>query len=243
MRPTFPEPPEGVFPSFLAPLLPYQPSITLLPSAGPIPFRIWQYFPPGNGLVQTEDPQPSLESCTLLMGRSPKSNKNCPLGWEECHPKQWPCTVPGWGAQAILERHSPCPCWGGFLAPGSLLEEGCGALGTMVGSRSHPVPTALPQISVPQGKGAIGGLGVETGAVGGTGEAVGKIRHGRAQRQACHVGHSHGVPCGKDRGCQGALTTPRGIPGRAWSYLPAPAAPGSLCLRPGSWGRCRSSRW
>lgn len=59
---------EGAFPSS------HQPSITLLPSAGPIPFGIWQYFlPPVNGLAQTEDPQPSLESCTLLMGRPPKA--------------------------------------------------------------------------------------------------------------------------------------------------------------------------
>lgn len=145
---------EGAFPSS------HQPSITLLPSAGPIPFGIWQYFlPPVNGLAQTEDPQPSLESCTLLMGRHPKSSRNCPWGGRNVTPSSGLAQSlagqrrPFWNATALCQQGtSPCPCWGGFLAPGSLLEEGCGALGTMVGSRSHPVPTAHPRAQYPEVK-------------------------------------------------------------------------------------------
>lgn len=120
LRPTFPEPPgtEGVFPSSL---LLHQPSITLLPSAGSIPFGIWQYFlPPVNGLAQTEDPQPSLESCTLLMGTSPKATRTGPWGGRNVTPSSGPAQC-----QAGQHRHtSPCPPWRGFLAPGSLPEEG-----------------------------------------------------------------------------------------------------------------------
>lgn len=49
------------------------------------------------------------------------------------------------------------------------------------------------------GEGSVGGGGVEAAAVGVPGEAVGAVGHGGAQCQPCHVGHSHGVPCGQDR--------------------------------------------
>lgn len=177
---------EGAFPSSLTPLLPHRPSIIFLSSAGPIPFGIWQYFlPPVNGLVQTEDPQPSLESCTLLMRRPPKATRTVPWGGRNVTPSSGPAQCLAgqhrliWNATALCQQGaSPCPCWGGFLAPDSLLEERYGAPGTMVGSRFHAVPLAPSQGSVPRGEGAIGGFSVETGAVGGTGEAVGKIGHG-----------------------------------------------------------------
>lgn len=86
-------------------------------------------------------------------------------------------------------------------------------MGTIVGSRSHLVPIAPPRGSVPRRKGAVGGFGVETGTVGRTGEAVGKIRHSRAQRQACHVGHGHGVPCGKGHGVKALWPPCMGFPG------------------------------
>lgn len=57
-----------------------------------------------------------------------------------------------------------------------------GVMGTMVGSRSHLVPLTPPRDSVPRREGAVGDLCVETGTVGCTGKAVGKIRHSRAQR-------------------------------------------------------------
>lgn len=52
-----------------------------------------------------------------------------------------------------------------------------GGDGDQGGNRSHRVPITPPWGSVPQCKGAVGGLGVETAAVGCTGEAVGKIGH------------------------------------------------------------------
>lgn len=225
-----------MLPSSLAPLLPHQPSITLLPSAGPIPFGIWQYFlPPVNGLAQTADPQPSLESCTLLMGRPPKATRTVPWGGRNVTPSSGPAQClagqhrPFGNATALCQQDtSPCPCWGGFQAPGSLLEEGCGVLGTVGGSRSHPVPIAPPQGSVAQGKGAIGGFSVETAAVGGTGEAVGKIGHGRAQRQARHVGHGHGVPCGKGQGVRVPWPQHRGP--QEGSVLPASSRCSGLTL-------------
>lgn len=92
---------------------------------------------------------------------------------------------PFWDVTAPCQQHAgPCQLRSSFLAPSSLPKEGhgpSGAMGTMVGSRSHLVPVAPPGGSVPRRKRAVGGFSVETGTVGRTGEAVGKIRHGRAQ--------------------------------------------------------------
>lgn len=48
------------------------------------------------------------------------------------------------------------------------------------------------------GEGEVGGR-AETAAGSVPGEAVGTVGHRRAQRQPRHVGHGHGVPCGRHR--------------------------------------------
>lgn len=90
-RPTFRKPPGsgGAFPSTLAPL-PHQPFLTLLPSAAPVLFGIWQYFlPPGNRLTQTEDPPLAFTGeLHITDGQAPQGQRDCPLGWGGMSPQE-----------------------------------------------------------------------------------------------------------------------------------------------------------
>lgn len=93
------------------------------------------------------------------MGRPPKATRTVPWGGRNVTPSSGPAQGlagqhrPFGNATALCQQDtSPCPCWGGFLAPGSLLEEGRGTLGTMVGSRAHPVPIAHPRAQYPEVK-------------------------------------------------------------------------------------------